>query len=105
MNFINHHDILYEYQFGFRERHSTNLALSYLVDNITNAYEKGDAVLGVFIDFSKAFNTINHTILLQKLQEYGIRGISLKWFESYLSNRQQYVSYKGVESNFCNKIV
>ena len=89
--FINKHDILYSYQFGFRSEHSPELALLLLVDKVSNALENGDFVLGLFLDFSKFFDTVNHDILFLKLEKYGIRGIALDLFKSYLSNRQQYV--------------
>ena len=59
----------------------------------TKALDNGELVLGIFLDFSKAFDTAYHAILLQKLNHYGIRGCALKWLESYLSNRTQYASY------------
>ena len=55
--------------------------------------------MGVSLDLSKAFDTVNHTILIEKLHKYGIRGIANKWFTSYLSNRKQFVSYQGTKSN------
>ena len=63
------------------------------MDKLTKAFDNRELVLGVFRNFSKAFDTVNHAILLQKLNHYGIRGCSLKWLESYISNRTQYVSY------------
>ena len=96
--FINEHDILYRYQFGFRADHSPNLALLLMVDKISDALENGDYVLGLFLDFSKAFDTVNHDILFLKLENYGIRGVALNMFKSYLSNRYQYVVYNGVIS-------
>ena len=57
------------------------------MDKLTKALDNGELVLGVFLDFSKAFDTVNHVILLQKLNHYGIRGCALKWLESYLLNR------------------
>ena len=92
-------EILYEYQFGFRPSFSTYLALIMSVDKITTALERGNYVLGVFLDFSKAFDTIDHDILLRKLDYYGVRGIALEWFRSYLLDRSQYVSYDGVSSS------
>jgi len=101
-DFIVKYDILYKYQFGFREKHGTNLALSILIDNIINAHEKGQCVLGIFIDFSKAFDTINHQILYTKLENYGIRGNALKWIRSYLTGRTQFVQYNGISSDYDN---
>ena len=98
LSFINKYNLLYKFQFGFREGHSPDLALIYLIDKISNALENGDYVLGLFLDFSKAFDTVNHNILFEKLEHYGIRDVVLKWFKSYLDSREQYVEYKGVQS-------
>ena len=102
LSFINKHDILYKMQFGFRSQHSPNLALIILVDKISQALENGDFVLGLFLDFSKAFDTVNHSILFKKLEFYGFRGQSLAWFKSYLTNRTQYVEYDNVSSCYEN---
>ena len=97
--FINEHGLLYKFQFGFRTLHSPNLALIILVDRISQALENGEYVLGLFLDFSKAFDTVNHSILFKKLEFYGIRGIALSWFQSYLTGRVQYVEYENINSN------
>ena len=89
--FINEHNILYSYQFGFRQTYSTNHAIITLVEKINEALYKGNIMIGVYIDLKKAFDTVNHNILLKKLYAYGIRGNVLKWFKSYLHNRQQFV--------------
>ena len=99
LEFINENNILHKLQFGFRKDHSTSIALMILVDKISKAMHEGEYVLGVFIDFSKAFDTVNHDILLRKLYAYGIRGVALDWFASYLSNRYQYVRYFDTESS------
>ena len=70
-----------------------------MLNEVTNALENGDDVIGVFIDFSKAFDTVDHNILYDKLFHYGIRDNALNWFKSYLTNREQYVTYNGVVSN------
>ena len=68
------------------------------MDKLISSLERKEFVIGIFLDFSKAFDTVDHAILLQKLCHYGIRGNALKWFTSYLSNRTQYVTYNGVVS-------
>ena len=99
LSFITKNNILYVFQFGFRKFHSPNLALIILVDRISKALENGDFVRGLFLDFSKAFDTVNHSILYKKLEFYGVRGLALKWFQSYLSEREQYVEYNNVYSD------
>ena len=66
---------------------------------VIQAIEKGEYAIGVLLDFSKAFDTVEHDILLNKLDHYGIRGCALSWFKSYLSCRTQYETYNGNESN------
>ena len=97
-DFLCENEILYDYQFGFRSKHSTQQALITLVDNVTKSLDGSNIVISLFIDLKKAFDTVQHRILLRKLYAYGIRGILLKWFESYLTDRSQYVIYDGVES-------
>ena len=93
MNFITNNKLLYKYQFGFQKGKSTYMALILLIDRITEALDKGDCVVGIYLDFSKAFDTVNHEILLQKLSMYGIQDTALEWFRDYLTNRSQYVTY------------
>ena len=91
MSYINKSNILYKYQFGFRKNHSTEHALIELVDQIKLNMSGNQMTCGIFIDLSKAFDTVNHQILIDKLEHYGIRGKALDIFRSYLSNRKQYV--------------
>ena len=86
-SFLDEHKTLFSYQFGFRKSHSTYMALMTLMDNLINFLDNGEYVIGIFLDFSKAFDTVDHGILLQKLSSYGVRGEALLWFQSYLSNR------------------
>ena len=75
------------------------MALLTLVDQLIQALENGEYVVGVFLDFSKAFDTVDHSILSEKPFHYGIRGSTYSWFQSYLSNRSQCVTYDGVKSS------
>ena len=85
-------------QFGFREKHSSYMVLITLVDHLSEPLEKGDTVIGLFLNFSKAFDIVDHNILLLKLNHYGIKGLILDWFSDYLCNRRQYVTYDGISS-------
>ena len=69
-----------------------------IIDRIQKAIDDRNYCCGIFLDFSKAFDTINHNILIRKLQHYGVRGLALDWFISYLSNRNQIVTVNGVQS-------
>ncbi len=90
ISFLKRNKILYELQFGFREGHSTVHALLELLDRIYQQLDDNDSCIGVFLDLSKAFDTIDHGILLHKLYYYGFRGKIHDWFSSYLQNRRQY---------------
>ncbi len=74
ITFLNNHNILYNYQFSLRENYSTSVALIEIVDNILKDMEEGKLVAGIFMELSKAFDTFDHDILLDKLQHYGIWG-------------------------------
>ncbi len=99
-DFLNKHKILYEGQFGFRKNHSTQLAIISYLDHITAALDKNEHSISLFIDLSKAFDTINHNILLKKLDSYGIRGLANDLIKNYLINRSQFVELDGVSSDY-----
>ena len=96
--FLNSNNIIYNLQFGFRQQYSTSHALVNITENIRKALDGGNIGCGIFVDLQKAFDTVDHQILLTKLNHYGIRGVSNDWFKSYLSNRNQYVSINGFDS-------
>ena len=98
LGYLEKHNILSKFQFGFRKGRSTEHAIVEITDNFKKAIDKNLYMCGVFLDFSKVFDTVNHQILLKKLEAYGIRGTPLQWFTNYLTNRQQYVSLNNLES-------
>ena len=97
-HFLNQNKLINSNQFGFRSNHSTNHALLNLTERIKSLVDTGKYVCGIFIDLEKAFDTVNHKILCEKLNYYGFRGKVNNLFESYLSNRKQYVSINGYDS-------
>ena len=99
-SFLNTNDILFENQFGFRKNNSTSFALMQITETIKETIDNKKYGCGIFIDLRKAFDTVNHEILLKKLDHYGIRGTSLDWYKSYLSNRKQYVFHNGESSQY-----
>ena len=99
MKFLNEQKILYLKQFSLRKNFSTANFIINLIDSIENAFDKNKFACQVFIDLKKAFDTVDHEILLKKLWHYGIRGITNDWFKSYLTNRMQYISIDGILSD------
>ena len=92
-------NIFYPSQFGFRDKHSATHALIEITDQIKEACNRGLYACGVYLDFKKAFDTVNHKILLSKLHHYRIRGIANDWFKSFLVNRTQYTNVNKSNSN------
>jgi hypothetical protein len=87
--------LFYDSQYGYRKLHSTEYAALELVDRIKRCIDDSKIPFSIFLDMSKAFDTLNHEVLLYKLQYYGINGICLQWFKSYLTSRKQYVDFNG----------
>ena len=104
MYFLDKNNVLYKSQYyGFRKNMSTSLAILEMVEEITNAIDDRKSTVGVFIDLKKAFDAVDHNILIKKLEHYGIRGLANKWVRSYLENRNQYVCINDTDSE-CMKI-
>lgn len=100
--FINKNNILSNSQYGFRSNHSTSTAIIELAEEITNAMDKEHVLVSVFVDLQKAFDTLDHEILLNKLYKYGIRGVVHQWVKSYLKDRKQFVQINNTKSKYCN---
>jgi len=97
-NYICQNNFLYPLQHGFQSGHSTAMSLIDLQDKISLAIDNNEFSLGIFIDLAKAFDTVDHVILVNKLENYGIRGLQLKWFKNYLDQRLQCVNCNGATS-------
>ena len=97
-NFLTENNIIYDLQFGFRQKFPTFHALINFIKNIRQALDEGYIGCSIFVDLKKAFDTVDHEILLSKLDYYGICGISNNWFKSYLSNHKQFVSINGYDA-------
>ena len=94
-SYITKTKILFPSQHGFQPGHSPYMPLLSMQDKISNAIENNEYSIGLFFDLAKAFDTVNHAILIKKLNNYGIRGTQLEWFISYFMNRSQLVSCNG----------
>ena len=99
-NYFTLNNPYYERQYGFRSKHSTELAALDIIDTITSRMEKGNIPITIYLDSSKAFDTLNHTILMNKLKFYGIQGRSLNLSENFLKNRKQCVEINNIRSAF-----
>ena len=101
-NHLIKNNIHYSKQFEFQKGHSAAHAIIQLIDQINNNFESNEFTIGVFIDLAKAFDTVDHRILLKKLIHYGVNGNNIRWFESYLTNRKQFLSFNNKNTNFAN---
>ena len=100
MRFLHIHSVLYKHPYGFRSGPNTSHPVLHLTEHIYSALNKKPAAktLAIFIDLKKAFDTVDHSILLRKMEHYGIRDVSNLWFKNYLDGREQFVSVNGIES-------
>ena len=99
LDFIQRKAILFDNQFGFRAKHSTDFAVLSIIDKIQKAIDERDFSCGIFLDLRKAFDAVNHEILIKKLEHYGLRGVAKHWFESYLRGRYQTVTVNNTKSS------
>ena len=101
IRFLQIHDIIYRHQYGFRAKRGTNHPVLHFSEQIYNSLNQKPSAktLAIFIDLKKAFDTVNHQILLTKLEHYGVRNSSNLWFKNYLVDREQFVSINGIESD------
>ena len=100
IKYLTKHNILFDNQFGFRKNHSTFMAVLDLIDNLSNSIDEKEFSVCVFIELSKAFDTVKHKILIEKLSHNGIRGTPLLWFSDYLFNRKQFIKFNNILSQY-----
>ena len=98
--YLTDNNLLYKKQFGFQVGYSTDHAIVQLVDQVRNSFESKHYTLAVFVGIPKTFDTVNHKILISKLENYGIRWKNLLWFISYLTNRTQFIIYNNLYTSF-----
>ena len=97
-DYFQKHKLLYKHQYGFRKEHSTELAALELLDRLIECLDNGEIPVSIFLDLSKAFDTLDHSILIEKLKFYGLQNTELKLMTNYLTNRKQYVDIEGTKS-------
>jgi hypothetical protein len=97
--FLNKYKILTDEQNGFRDNKSTKTACHTFIEQVQQDLDKNLHAVGIFLDLTKAYDVLNHDILLYKLESYGVRSILNTWFKSYLSGRSQYVSLTQTDNN------
>ncbi len=94
--------LFYKSQYGFRNEHSTEYAALEIVDRLMTEMDRNETPINIYLDLSKAFDTLDHNILTQKLKYYGIKGINLEFFQNYLTQRKQYVDFDNTKSDMLN---
>jgi retron-type reverse transcriptase len=96
--FLDTNKVISNFQYGFRKSHSTLHPLIQFTDAVSKALDNKEHTIAFFCDLRKAFDTVDHKLLLHKLHQIGIRGVELLWFQDYLTNRKQFVHVNGVDS-------
>ena len=110
--YLEKHNTSFKCQFGSRKGYSVKYTILATIENLKRAIDENRISCGIFLDFSKAFDTINHNILLAKRNKYGIRGLPLEWLSSYVKEKRQYVkignngstqkTYQTAQTNYCS---
>ena len=93
---------MYDSQYGFKTEHSTEFAALELIDRILTRMENKEIPINIYLDLSKAFDTLDYSILIDKLEFYSVKGVALDLFKNYLTNRKQYVEFKDAQSDMLN---
>jgi len=104
-NFLETHNLISQNQFGFRKGHSTIHPLTIFINNLTTSLNKKEHSIAIFCDLRKAFDTVNHKILLTKLANLGVRGVELLWFKNYLAGRKQFVNIGDSNSSLLDILI
>ena len=103
--YFTQNNIVSNSQYGFRQYHSTEHAVLEVVDRAVSELDMGSSAVAIFLDLSKAFDTLNHDILMTKLHSYGMDNLELNWFKSYLNNRKQFVQINHCKSDIISSSV
>ena len=101
-SYLTKNNLIYSKRFGFRSNSSTNHALTSIIENIQSQLDQGQYVCDIFVDLEKVVDNVDHEILCEKLNHYGVHGNVIKLIKSYLANRKQYVSFNGFDSEIKN---
>ena len=104
-SFLDTNNLITSCQYGFHKKHSTIHPLVHFLNHVSSSLDKKNHTIAIFCDLRKAFDTVNHTILLSKLKKLGVRGVELQWFSDYLSNRKQLVHVNGSSSSLLDILI
>ena len=104
-SFLDSNNLITNCQYGFRKKHSTTHPLIHFLNHVSTSFDKKLHTIAIFCDLHKAFDMVNHSILLSKLKKLGVRGVELQWFKNYLSDRKQLVHVNGSNSSLLDILI